>query len=244
MLEHFELDPNVDLTLVVGAVEAADEEVAEQAATDGEREDKIADIPAMKGCTMLVSRRHVATASPVFKAMLGPMWKEADEARIPLPDDDPSALLLLLRFAHIQFDMNPSVIDRALLSRIAVLCDKCDCVRLTKPWLKGWVLEHKFFETYQIGDAFICWSFGLEKPFEHAMRTLMQHSTLSSMFAPSGLSIISKIMYDGRSVDDEVSPPFFLGMRRNPVPFFHSVSSSTSLFQVRSDSRDEGQRAR
>lgn len=212
MVQHFELDPDGDLTLVVGDVADVAEATTNQSVNSDNKDEKADGKTEMKGCTILVSRRHVAMASPVFKAMLGPRWKEADVDRIPLPEDDPSALLLLLRIAHIQFDAVSRKIDRSLLFRVAVLCDKYDCFRLTKPWLKGWAMKHNFFGAYQTGDAFISWTFGFEKVFEHTLVSLVQQSMLAiDTSVHHENENIWKIIYNGQFLEDELLPPGYMG---------------------------------
>lgn len=59
----------------------------------------------------------------------------------------------------------PEIPSVTCLYEIAVLCDKYDCVELTKPWLKTWLIG--WFEQLDLEagphatDLFIAWEFGL-----------------------------------------------------------------------------------
>ena len=77
----------------------------------------------------IVSSKAMCLASPVWRAMLdpqGPWAKQAsDTYKLPLPDDDPNALLIILRIAHLQFSELPDVlVVYEDLLQLAVLCDK------------------------------------------------------------------------------------------------------------------------
>ena len=56
---------------------------------------------------------------------------------LDLYDDDPEALLVLLRAIHLQ--PLPSSIEFEQLLSIALLCDKYDCVRPLAPWKNKWL---------------------------------------------------------------------------------------------------------
>lgn len=81
----------------------------------------------------IVSSKVMCLASPVWRAMCDPqgLWAKqsssssSSTANVNLPEDDPDALLILLRIAHLQFSDLPDalVVYRHLL-QLAVLCDK------------------------------------------------------------------------------------------------------------------------
>lgn len=75
----------------------------------------------------LVSKDAMRHASPVWRAMLDTnKWKESTEGVLDMPEDDPQAMLIILRFAHLQFKQIPKVVEPMLLLKIAILCDKYD----------------------------------------------------------------------------------------------------------------------
>lgn len=218
-MKHFELDPAGTLTLVVGkagdaVIVTPESQPLQTVGTKG--------APAMAGCTILVSRPHMAMASPVWKAMLSSGWKESTSNRVELPEDHPEALLLLLRIAHSQFQDVPTELHVTALHQLAVMCDKYDCVQLTRPWLKHWILAYQILRKYETGYAFICWTFGLEAAFRHIMRTLIYEtrlnhhtkmptaSTSCSPFKTRWVTI-ERLIYEGRNLKNEVFPPGMLG---------------------------------
>jgi len=50
----------------------------------------------------LVSRDAVRLASPVWNAMLGGRWRESGASEVALPDDDPEAMHIVLKLAHLK----------------------------------------------------------------------------------------------------------------------------------------------
>lgn len=60
---------------------------------------------------------------------------------INFADDPAEALLILLNITHFRFTDVPTTIPEALLSDIAILCDKYDCVHLVKPWASQWLVR-------------------------------------------------------------------------------------------------------
>ncbi|MCJ1462277.1 hypothetical protein MMC07_000877 [Pseudocyphellaria aurata] len=76
------------------------------------------------------SSKHLTLASSVFKAMLSGKFKESIVLRsvgtleLPLPDDDPAALLILLNIIHGRTKEIPRQVDLHMLTQIAILVDK------------------------------------------------------------------------------------------------------------------------
>lgn len=76
------------------------------------------------------SSAHLILASSVFEAMLSRSFKENPILRsvgtldLPLPDDDPIALLMLLNIIHGQTKDIPLEVDMCMLTRLAILVDK------------------------------------------------------------------------------------------------------------------------
>lgn len=76
------------------------------------------------------SSKHLTLASPVFKAMLSRDFKESAALRsvgtleLPLPDDDPAALLILLNLMHWQTKAVPRGLKLDMLTRVAIMVDK------------------------------------------------------------------------------------------------------------------------
>ena len=80
--------------------------------------------------SMRVSSQHIMLASSVFKAMLSREFKEGVTLQkqglleLPLPDDDPKALLILLNIIHGHVWDVSRQINLQMLTKIAILVDK------------------------------------------------------------------------------------------------------------------------
>ena len=85
--------------------------------------------------SFVVSSKAMCLASPVWRAMLDPQgpWAKQSSSSSPssglsshaMLEDDPDALLILLRIAHLRFSELPDVLnDYQHLLQLAVLCDK------------------------------------------------------------------------------------------------------------------------
>jgi hypothetical protein len=95
---------------------------------------------------MLVSSKHMMLASPVFKAMLqhsrfkeGQKLSATGKVEIPLPDDDPSAFMIILDIIHGRNRQVPREIDLDLLSSISKLVDKYQMVEVVESFSNGWI---------------------------------------------------------------------------------------------------------
>ncbi|KUJ15941.1 uncharacterized protein LY89DRAFT_99541 [Mollisia scopiformis] len=92
-----------------------------------------------------VSSHALVLASPVWKNFLFPPWSTSTEKVLEhdFSDDDPAALLVLLRIAHLKLkgieEFAPS---KDLLVDLAILCNKYVCGDLLYPWIAGWVDRH------------------------------------------------------------------------------------------------------
>jgi hypothetical protein len=124
-----------------------------------------------------------------------------------MPEDDPEAILLLLRIAHLQFKLIPKHIDHNLLYHLAITCDKYDCVELVRPWLSGWLSTHKLDDFNLRGNTFICWAFGMEKEFGSIMYDLVRDTSLKD----SSRRSISLCRGNGLRFTDELMPPGVTG---------------------------------
>ena len=96
-----------------------------------------------------VSSRHLALASPVFKDMIhsedekSHMFREQSFAQVPLADDDPGALLVLLRLLHNQHRLVPRKVDLWMLTKIAILVDKYELLEVTHLLASDWLSSVK-----------------------------------------------------------------------------------------------------
>lgn len=189
-MQHHDLDPSGDLLLIVGA-DTTTNTLSPQSSKDDPNPDATTTAPVSTSpatsnvLSIRVSRRSMALSSPTWAAMFSPTskWLESSTSELPLPDDDPDALLLLLRIAHLHFDLIPLRLHsssssspsddisaatadptpNSLLYRVAVLCDKYDCVRLVRPWIREWLrypMASGLASPTVREDLFINWVFG------------------------------------------------------------------------------------
>jgi hypothetical protein len=117
-----------------------------------------------------VSSVAMSMASPVWKAMFNPTsgFQESNpDAPVEFPEDDPDALLILLRIAHLQFHEIPKSISFAWLTELAILYDKYDSVGLLQPFIEQWISPWTLLclEPGYEAWLFIAWSFGCEQIF-------------------------------------------------------------------------------
>ena len=88
---------------------------------------------------------HLTTASPVFKAMLSGTFKEgrtlrdAGSLELPLPDDDPEALVILLNVIHGRSRKVPRRIDLPMLTKLAILVDCYQLHEVVDVYSELWV---------------------------------------------------------------------------------------------------------
>lgn len=137
--------------------------------------------------------------------MLSPSsnFKEARELRahgptalepyaLPVGDDNPEALEIILYAIHLQNSKVPKVIkDSKTIWNIAVICDKYDCAAAISVWVDLWVGEWNRHspssDTY--GEwVFIAWVFGLGKIFTTVTRKII----LEGYYDKEGGALLSK----------------------------------------------------
>lgn len=133
-----DVDPSGDLILTVGS-----EQTPSEASTTADPQQT----------TIRVSSKVLSLALPVFAAMLGPKFAEGQSLltrdslsnevlSIPLPDDDPVAMIWFCRALHHKLDVNKEEIDFNLCLRLATLSDKYDTSialsGLSNSWIEPW----------------------------------------------------------------------------------------------------------
>jgi hypothetical protein len=131
------------------------------------------------------SSRHLTFASPVFRAMLERKFSESNTLRmtgsveIPLPGDDPDALLIVLNAVHGRFRKIPLTVDLETLTQIAVTVDKYDLLEPVELLADFWFdnLKPSIPEVYTDDiPSWICICWVLNKPaeFEQVTRIAMR----------------------------------------------------------------------
>ena len=100
---------------------------------------KESDVPLVDQETLVVSSAVMRIASPVWRTMFDPQGRFMESQRssthgeVDFPEDDPDALLCILRIAHLQFRKIPETLNFAELLNLAIICDKYDTVAIVRP---------------------------------------------------------------------------------------------------------------
>lgn len=103
-----------------------------------------------------MSSRHLALSSPVFKHIFDECltnnrqpWSSS-LTELPLHEDDPDALLILLHAIHGRFRRVPRKVDLKTLTQIAILVDKYELLEVTDLLLDHWLrdIEDTFPSTF------------------------------------------------------------------------------------------------
>ncbi|KAK0516482.1 hypothetical protein JMJ35_001085 [Cladonia borealis] len=146
---------------------------------------RTSDLPIVTQQTFLVSSAVMRIASPVWRIMFDPQGHFMESQRslthgdVDFPEDDPDALLCILRIAHLQFRKIPETLDYAKLLNLAIICDKYDTVALVRPWVAKWEEQTKAlaWNTGCEGYLFIAWTFGDSPTYEKLAKPLVYDST-------------------------------------------------------------------
>ncbi|PPJ57385.1 hypothetical protein CBER1_01434 [Cercospora berteroae] len=117
-----------------------------------------------------VSSKVLSLASPVFKTMLGPNFKEGKKLSelgtldLPLPDDDGADMMIICNILH----MRHSKLDRRLevkkLEDVSILADKYNCTMALGPIAEHWVRELRTDCSDATRASLICSAFRLRLP--------------------------------------------------------------------------------
>ncbi|KAI9770476.1 MAG: hypothetical protein M1839_003191 [Geoglossum umbratile] len=134
--------------------------------------------------TFIVSSVAMSLASPVWNKIMNPPFGEPAhlaEKPISFLEDNASALLILLRIAHLQFREVPLELDYTNLFNISVLCDKYDCLDIIQPWVGTWLEGMEAFAMTSgcEGSLFIAWALGNEVVFEKLAEELVRDVCVS-----------------------------------------------------------------
>lgn len=127
-----------------------------------------------------VSSKHLALSSQVFRVMFDGRFQEGivlegrQLRRVPLPDDDADAMMILLNIIHGLTRRIPHYMDLSLLTDIAILVDKYALHEVTEVYTCIWF--SKLYRPYSSPPSeltdwiFICWVFGRPNEFEKLTR--------------------------------------------------------------------------
>ncbi|KAJ8071767.1 hypothetical protein OCU04_002082 [Sclerotinia nivalis] len=161
----------------------------------------------LKEIHMLVSSKHMVLVSPVFKAMLqwsnfkdGYAMKAHGKVEVPLPDDDPEAMRILVDIVHCHHKDVPRKVKLSLLTHLAILVDKYRLHEAVQIYSDMWIshAKKKFPSTMAEDGTEVClqwlcisWVFEKSRDFTAMTRIFQQESTqsLSEMISDSAWDI-------------------------------------------------------
>ncbi|KAI8958186.1 hypothetical protein F5Y11DRAFT_351770 [Daldinia sp. FL1419] len=149
----------------------------------------------------VVCSRTMARSSPVFKSMLYGAFAEGKKASpesgksdwvVKLPDDNVSAMTIILNIIHGRFDKVPGYEDFVYTTHfynLCVLTDKYDMTHVLRPWAKGWSRStHNQCE--KLGQSlrtkfcherlWIAWELGDRVAFEGMAKAMLMNSSASA----------------------------------------------------------------
>jgi hypothetical protein len=115
----------------------------------------------------LVSTSVLRLASPVWKAMITGQFRESSAKEIPFPDDNATAMGVILHLAHLRYKKVPKSMDFSDLVGLAVICDKYDVVSIVRPFLEDWVApwRHRLLDAGYEEWLYLAWVFGYKQDF-------------------------------------------------------------------------------
>ena len=184
MTEPTEVGPSGDLTLQVGV---------------GEHRK-----------AFIVSSKAMSLASHVWCKMLDPT-RLCEQKRVDLLDDDPDALLILLRISHLQFSNVPLHVEYTILVHLAVLCDKYEMAQILLPWIRPWQADwmpHSLKRGYE-NLLFVAWVFSDLETYNAIARQWVMKSTLD---------IDGNLVMDTNVLKHKIIPPEALGVSPESTP--------------------------
>ncbi|KAK4227374.1 hypothetical protein QBC38DRAFT_417127 [Podospora fimiseda] len=174
-------------------------------------------------CKFKVDSSALRRTSAVFKAMLFGPWAESkptdgSEWVVELPEDDPDGFQVILSIIHSAYYLIPTAMNKLLLYKILVLCDKYDMDQVLAPWAQSWLsavadqAKHQFKEDKPSADplmTFIAWHLGDETLYAEEVRKMILCSYLNPV--EDGHLFVHCWRHDRNlSNEDHLGPPDLL----------------------------------
>ncbi|KAJ8609575.1 hypothetical protein MRB53_039026 [Persea americana] len=109
--------------------------------------------------------------SPVFRRMLQVRggFSEGQSSTIRLPEDNPNALLILIKLAHAQIASIPQALEASTLCDLALLADKYDVLSKLRPWIQTWFNCVEMKSASEQTRTSVSWIFGMKKEFKESL---------------------------------------------------------------------------
>jgi len=189
--------------------------------------------------TYQVSSHQLCSASPVFRAMLGPnsSFAEAVELRrhqastsstdttkdlfeIVVEDHDPAALGAVLYVIHGRSQFLPDEISFKSLMEVAIVVDYYDCAEVMRPWDEKWMkqwMEHAENPGYE-NWLFIAWVFKVQQVFGALTKTFSRKCARKNREFMVNTAEAGNNVKNWKSLDYHI-PQKIIG--RIPAPVLH-----------------------
>lgn len=152
---------------------------------------------------MRVSSKHLSLAASHFERMFHGDWGEGNTLRsigaveIPLKEDDPAALLILMNIIHGRTRKVPRQVDLKTLTQLAILVDYYHFHEAVEVFSDMWVdgLKERLPQTYTTDLVrWICISWVFQKPHEFRKVTRIAQRQTKSVIAEDWLPIPDSIV--------------------------------------------------
>jgi hypothetical protein len=131
----------------------------------------------------LVCARAMARASKVWDKMLFGNWAESKQKLpantaatwlVTFPDDDPTAVELILNIIHGRFNKVPTTLPTEELYNLTILTDKYDLTWQLSPWADIWFQDVTGDKSMML---WIAWELGARQKFQSLADSLVMDST-------------------------------------------------------------------
>jgi hypothetical protein len=164
----------------------------------------------IKGVRLRVSSLKLISTSRYFQAMLeGSGFRESNELQehgyveieLSDPEDDPTAMMLILGILYGNEVQVPKEVDLPTLEKVAILVDKYEWHALVLPYGTSWF--DNLAQTRGLPDTFdktllvwlwIAWLFGTRDHFKALSRVAQQEANTSIDLADESIRLSSKVL--------------------------------------------------
>ncbi|KAI9767405.1 MAG: hypothetical protein M1839_004509 [Geoglossum umbratile] len=170
-----------------------------------------------------VSSKHLSLVSPVFRAILQRQFKEATTLRstgtaaIPLADDCLPAFIILLNIIHGHTRAVPRELSLDMLTEVAILVDKYDCLEVVEVYSDRWIDKFKEEEMQYVPGGltkslmqWLCIAWVFRKHEEFTMATMAATRSAAVGDLADGLPIPSSVLGQFYRKDSDVRPKLML----------------------------------
>ena len=183
-----------------------------------------------------VEKSALRRVSPVFRNMFDSekSSKENSAGEVSLPEDDPTAMEILLRVAHLSFYSLEGTWPNAweLPIDLATLCAKYDCAEAITPFVGAW-LDALFYCCTEppllAGSLHAAWMFGHRRIFSDTLRKIIMTYRVDG----------DRLINDWHSTNaDHLIPPVVVGIFSSIMRLFWKETLTRSRLRQESTTED------